>query len=86
MRSDNPFKDWRTEGAEIILEPFDIIHQRAFPLINLLSKSESNWWGSFTTSALNCSIAEATDMDDSEDIPYSQQYLVATSTRIRVYR
>ena len=26
------------------------------------------------------------DVDDSEDIPYSQKYLVATSTKIRAYR
>ena len=25
------------------------------------------------------------DVDDSEDIPYSQKYLVATSTKIRAY-
>ena len=40
VRLDNPFEDWRPEGAAIMLELFKRIHQRAFPPINFLSKSE----------------------------------------------
>ena len=38
--SNNTFKDLSPSGAAIMLEPFDWIHCRAFPLINFLSKSE----------------------------------------------
>ena len=40
VRSANTFEDWRPVGAAMMLEPFDSIHQREFPPINLLSKSE----------------------------------------------
>ena len=36
----NPFEDLRPAGAEITFEPFESIHWRAFPPINLLSKLE----------------------------------------------
>ena len=60
-------------------------NRRAFPPINFLSKSGWNRWGRRPASDLNCSRAEVIDVDYSEDIPYSQQYLVATSTKLRTY-
>ena len=78
VRYANPFEDWRPAGAAIMLELFDNIHQRAFPLINFLSKLEWNRWGRCPASALKCSIAEVIYVGDSEDILYSQHYLVAT--------
>ena len=42
--------------------------------------------GKRPASDFNCSSAEVIDVDDSEDIPYSQQYLVSTSTKSRAYR
>ena len=66
-------------------ETFDSIHQRGFPQINFLSKLEWNWWGRCPASGFNCYSAEVIEVDDSEDIPYSQQYLVVTSTRSRAY-
>ena len=68
-----------------MLELFKRIHRRAFPPINSLSKSELNKWGRRPASDLNCSSAEVIDVDDSEDILYIQQYLVAKSTKIRAY-
>ena len=62
----------------MMLEPFDSIHRREFPPINLLSKLEWNLWGRRTASALNISNADVIDVDDNDDIPYSQKYLVAT--------
>ena len=69
-----------------MLEPFDNFHRRVFSPINFLSKSEWNLWVRRPASALNCSSAKVIDVYDSEDIPYSQQYLVATSTSSRAYR
>ena len=86
VRSDNLFKDWLTEEAAIVLESLDNIHWRSFPPINFLSKSELNMWGRHPASDLNCSSAKVIDVDDSEDILYIQQYLVAISTRSRSYR
>ena len=86
VRSDNIFKKWCPEGAAIILEPFKRIHRREFPLINLLSKLDWNWWGRRPASDLNCSSAEVIDVDDSEEILYIQQHLVATSTKSRAYQ
>ena len=83
--SANPFEYWRPAGAAIMLEPFDSIHRREFLQIDFLSDSEWNQWGSQPTSTLNCSSAKFIAVDDSEDIPYSQQCLVATSTRIMAY-
>ena len=37
-------------------------------------------WGKHPVSALNNSSAEVIDVDDKDNIPYNQQYLVATST------
>ena len=85
VRSSNPFEYWRPAGAAIMLELFDIIYRWAFPPINFLSNSEWNWWGRRPESPLSFSSAEVIDMDNSEDIPYSQQYLVSTSTRSRAY-
>ena len=78
VRSDNPFEDWRPAGASIMFEPFESIHQRAFPPINFLSKSEWKLWGRRPASALNNSSADIINVDDKDNIPYKQQYLVAT--------
>ena len=80
VSSYNPFEDWRLAGAAIIFEPFDSIHRRAFPPINLLSKLEWNLWGRRPAYALNNSSADVIAVDDKDDIPYNQNYLVATST------
>ena len=63
-----------------MFEPFESIHWRVFPPINFLSKLEWNLWGRRPVSALNNSRADVIDVDDKYDIPYNQQYLVATST------
>ena len=78
VRSYNPFEYWRPDGAEIMFEPFESIHRRAFPPINFLSKLEWNLWGMRPASALNNSSADVIDVDDKDYIPYNQQYLVAT--------
>ena len=44
-------------------------------------RSEIGWVG-VLLSALNSSNAEFIDVGDFEDIPYSQQYLVATPTKV----
>ena len=80
LRSDSPFGDWRSAGAAIMFEPFESIHRRAFPPINLLSKSERNRWGRRPASAFNKYRVDFIGVDDKEDIPYNQQYLVATFT------
>ena len=80
VRYANPFEDWRPAGAAIMFEPFESIHQRAFPLINFLSKSEWNLWDRRPASALNKSSADVINVDDKYENPYNHQYLVATST------
>ena len=80
VRSANSFEDWRPAGAAIMFEPFDSIHRRSFPLINFLSNSEWNLWVRRPTSALNNSSTDVINVDDKDDIPYNQQYPVATST------
>ena len=67
--SAKPFEDWRPDGTEMMLEPFDIIHRRIFPLINFLSKSEWNLWGRHAASALNSYNDNVIDVDDNDDIP-----------------
>ena len=85
VRLANPFEDMRPSGAAIILEPFNRIHWRAFPPINFLSKLEWNRWVGRPAYDLNFYSAEVIDVDDSEYITYSQQYLVATPTKSRKY-
>ena len=80
VRSDNPFEYWRPAEAAIMFEAFESIHQRAFSPINFLSKLEWNIWGRRPTSAFNNSNTDVIDVDDKEDIPYNQQYLVVTTT------
>ena len=63
-----------------MFEPFESIHQRAFTPINFLSKSEWNLWGRRPASALDNSRADVIDVDDKDNIPYNQHYLVAAST------
>ena len=43
-------------------------------------------WGRRPTSAFNNSSADVIDVDDNDYIPYSQQYLVATSTSNNTYQ
>ena len=69
VHSANPFEDCRPAGAAMMLETFDNIHPREFPLINFLLKSEWNRWGRRPASALNSSNAEVIDVDDSDEIP-----------------
>ena len=80
VRSASPFEDWRPAGAAFMFEPFESIHRREFPPINFLSKSDWNLWGRRTESALNNYRADVIDVDDKDDIPYNQHYLVATCT------
>ena len=86
MRSANTFKDWRQEGAAMMLEPFERIQSRKFPPINFMSKLECNRLGKLPASDLNCSSVEVIDVDDRDNIPYSQKYLVATSNKMRAHR
>ena len=79
-RSADPFEDWRPAGAVIMFEPFASIHRREFPPINFLSKSECNLWGRLPASDLNNSSVDVIEVDYNDNIPYTQQYLVATST------
>ena len=62
-----------------MFEPFESIHRRSFLPINFLSKSKLNLWGMRPASALNNSSADFINVDDKDNIPYNQQYLVATS-------
>ena len=80
VHSSSPFEYWRPDGAAIMFEPFESIHRRAFPPINFLSKSEWNLWDRRPASALNNSSVDVIDVDDKDDIPYNQHYLVATPT------
>ena len=69
VRSVNPFEDWRPAGAARMLEPFEIIDRREFPLINFQSKLEWNLWGRRPASGLNNSNANVIDVDDNDYIP-----------------
>ena len=69
LRSANPFEDWRPAGAAMMLETFDSIHQREFPPITFLSKSEWNLWGRCPASALNSSNSVVIDGDANDYIP-----------------
>ena len=70
----------------MMFDPFERIQRRAFLPINFMSKSEWNRMGRRPVSDLNCYSAEVMYVDDIDDIPYSQQYLVATSNKRRLYR
>ena len=72
MSSANPFEYWRLAGAAMMLEPFESIQRREFPLINFRSKSEWNRWSKHPTSNLNCYTAEVINVDDRVDIQYRQ--------------
>ena len=63
-----------------MFKPFDSIHLRSFPPINFLSKLEWNLCVRRPESDLNNSIADVIGVDDKDNIPYNQHYLVATST------
>ena len=80
VRSASTFKDWCPAGASNMFETFESIHRRAFKPINFLSKSEWNLWDRRPASAFNSSRADVIDVDDKDDIPYNQHYLVATCT------
>ena len=84
MRSSSPFKYWCPAGVAIMFEPFENIHHKSFPPINLLSKSEWNIWGRRPTSALNNSRVDVINVDDKDDIPYNQHYLVCLSVCLSV--
>ena len=58
VRSYFPFKYYCPSGAAMMLEPFERIHCRAFPTINILSKSEWNRWGKRPASELDYSSAK----------------------------
>ena len=70
----------------MMLELFEKINSREFSPINFLLKSEWNRWGKRPASGLNFSSAEVIDVEDRYKILYSQQYLVAPSTKRRSYR
>ena len=86
VRSASPLEDWHPDRAAIMFEPFESIHWRVFPPINFLSKLEWNLWGRRPAYALNNSRADVIDVDDKDDIPYNQQYIVAESTSNNVQR
>ena len=69
VRSYNPFETWRQAGGAMMLEPFDIIHQRAFPTIDFLSKSDWNLWGRRPAYALNSYNADVIDVGNNDYIP-----------------
>ena len=77
VSSDHPYEDWRPEGAVMMLEPFERIQHREFPPINFLLKLEWKRWGNRPASDLNFYSAEVMDVDDRDNILYSQQYLVS---------
>ena len=62
------------------------IHRSAFPTIIFLSKSEVKHLGNFPASDLKCSSVEVMDVGDKYEIPYNQQYRVATSTKSGAYQ
>ena len=59
------------------------IQNNALPPISFLSKLEWNCLGNCPASDLKFSSAEVINVYDKYDIPYIQQYLVATSTKSR---
>ena len=66
-----------------MFDPLARIQSSAFPPISFLSKSEWKRLGNCPASDLNFSSAEVMDVEDKYDIPYNQQYIVATSTKSR---
>ena len=70
----------------MVFDPFESIQSRALPPINFLSNLEWKHLGKRPTYYLDFFSAEVMDVDDREDIPYNQQYIVDTSTKIRTYR
>ena len=78
VHSVDPFKDGCTAVDAMTLKPFERIQCREFPTITFLSKPEWNRWDKRPASDLNCSSAEVMDVDGRYNIPYKQQYIVAT--------
>ena len=86
LSSGNLFKDRKRTGDEIMFNQLARIQHNALPPISFLSKLEWNHLSNCPASDLKCSSAEVIDIEDKDDIIYSQQYLVATSTKTRAYQ
>ena len=61
-----------------MFDPLARIQCSAFPHISFLSKLEWKHLGNCPASDFNFSSAEVMDVEDKDDIPYNQQYIVAT--------
>ena len=86
MHSTNTFKYWHPYGAAVIFDPLERIQRSAFLPIGFLSKLKWKLLGDCPASYLKFSSAEVMDVEDKNDIPYNQQYLVPTSTKCRAYQ
>ena len=86
MRSANTFEYLRLYRYAIMFNLLSNIQHSAFMPISFLSKLEWNHLSNCPASDLKCSSAEVIDIEDKDDIIYSQQYLVATSTKTRAYQ
>ena len=84
MRSANSFEDRCPAGSAIIFDLLARIQHSAFSPTSFLSNSEWNRLGKCPTSYLKFSSEEVIDVEDKDYIPYSQLYLVSTSTKSRV--
>ena len=66
-----------------MFDPLARIQRSVFPPISIFSKSEWNSLGNYTAYDLKVSSTGVIYVEDKDGIPYSHQYLVATSTNIR---
>ena len=64
----------------MMFESLEMIQRRDLPLMSLLSKYEWNLLGKCPASDLKVSRADVMDVEDKEDVIYSQHYLVTMST------
>ena len=69
----------------MMFESLAMIQRRDLPLMSLLSKYEWNLLGKCPASDLKVSRADVMDVEDKDDIPYTHQFLVHTSTKIMAY-
>ena len=86
MHLARPFKYWSPAGAAVVFESLARIQRRYFPPMSFLFNSEYNILGNCLESYLKGSRADVMDVEDKDNITWSQQYLVATSTMSMAYQ
>ena len=67
-----------------MFDTLEIIQRSAFPSIVFLLKTDWDRLGNCPASDLKFSSAEVIYVDDTDNIPYIQKYIVTTSTKSRV--